>query len=123
MKIQASVSQRLLLLLCTCTCCPGPWSLHKAFSVGGRGASHRSGFSCCGAAGSGAREPGRCGAAGLVTLGMWELPRLGIKPTSSALAGGVLTIGPPGKAGIFCCNDSIPLSVLAYANMWPSLKY
>ena len=30
--------------------------------------------------------------------GMWNLPGLGIKPVSSALAGGFLTNGPPGSA-------------------------
>ena len=30
--------------------------------------------------------------------GMWDLPRLGIKPMSSALAGRFLTTGPPGKS-------------------------
>ena len=34
--------------------------------------------------------------AGLV--GMWDLPRPGIKPVSPALAGGFVTTEPPGKS-------------------------
>ena len=30
---------------------------------------------------------------------MWNLPRLEIEPTSSALTGGLLTTGPPGQSG------------------------
>jgi len=29
---------------------------------------------------------------------MWDLPRPGIEPVSSALAGGFFTTGPPGKS-------------------------
>ena len=29
---------------------------------------------------------------------MWDLPGLGLKPMSPALAGGLLTPGPPGKS-------------------------
>ena len=38
-----------------------------------------------------------CGAWASLLLGMWNLPVLGIKPTSPALASGFLTAGPPGK--------------------------
>ena len=34
---------------------------------------------------------------GLISHGVWDLPRPGIKPTSPALAGGFFTTDPPGK--------------------------
>ena len=37
---------------------------------------------------------------GLVARGLWDLPGIGIEPTSSASAGGSLTTGPPGKSDI-----------------------
>ena len=33
---------------------------------------------------------------GLVALNVWDLPKLGIKPVSPALAGGFFTTEPPG---------------------------
>ena len=39
-----------------------------------------------------------CGPRALLQLGMWNLPRLGIKPMSPALAGRFLTTGPPEKS-------------------------
>ena len=37
---------------------------------------------------------------GLVAPRLWNLPGLGIEPLSSALAGGFLTTGPPGKSSM-----------------------
>ena len=39
-----------------------------------------------------------CGAWASLSHGMWDRPRPGIEPMSPALAGGFLTIGPPGKS-------------------------
>ena len=39
-----------------------------------------------------------CGAQAQLLHGMWDLPGPGIKPVSPALAGGFLTIMPPGKS-------------------------
>ena len=79
-------------------------------------ASHCGGFSCCGARALGtwasvvaARELSSCGSQALerrlsscgawaqLLHGMWDLPGLGLKPVSPALAGGFLTTAPPGK--------------------------
>ena len=38
-----------------------------------------------------------CGTRAQLLRGMWDLPRLGLDPTSPALAGGFLTNAPPGK--------------------------
>ena len=39
-----------------------------------------------------------CGKWASLPLGVWNLPGSGIEPMSPALAGGVLTTGPPGKS-------------------------
>ena len=39
-----------------------------------------------------------CGILAQLPSGMWDLPGLGIKPVSPALAGGFFTTGPPGKS-------------------------
>ena len=39
-----------------------------------------------------------CGTQVLFLCGMWDLPRPGIEPVSSALADGFLTTGPPEKS-------------------------
>ena len=41
-----------------------------------------------------AHGPSSCGLWAYLPCGMWDLPGLGIKPTSPALAGGFLTAGP-----------------------------
>ena len=82
----------------------------------GAQASHRGGFSCCGAralgvwasvvvvcglssCGSWALERGlsSCGAQTLLLRSMWDLPGPGLEPVSPTLAGGFLTSAPPGK--------------------------
>ena len=70
-------------------------------------ASHRGGFSCCGARALGtrasvvaARRLSSCGAWAQLLCGMRDLPGPGIKPVSSALAGVFLTIAPPGKSSL-----------------------
>ena len=42
---------------------------------------------------------------------MWDLPQLGIEPVAPALAGGLLTIEPPGKPHLIII-DSITFSCL-----------
>ena len=59
------------------------------------------------------------GAQALLSRGMWDLPRPGIKHVSPALAGGFFTTGPPGKSlavgfvglGIGPQGDTVSLSV------------
>ena len=51
--------------------------------------------------GSGVRELGSCGPMGLVARQMWNLPGLGIKLVSPALAGRFLSTVPSGKSSIF----------------------
>ena len=43
------------------------------------------------------RRLSSCGARAQLLRGMWNLPEPGLKPVSSALAGGFLTTAPPGK--------------------------
>ena len=79
-------------------------------------ASYCGGFSCCGAQALGARASvvvsrglsscgswapecrlSSCGARAYLLHDMWDLPGPGLHPVSPALAGGFLTIAPPGK--------------------------
>ena len=66
--------------------------------------SRRMGFSSCSAW---AQQLWRTG---LVVRGTWDLPRPGIEPMSSALAGRFLTTVPPGKSLscilMYNCSDS-----------------
>ena len=57
----------------------------------------QAGFSSCG---SQALEPrlSSHGTWAYLSQGIWNLPGLGIKPMSPALAGGFLSIGPRGKS-------------------------
>ena len=50
-----------------------------------------------------------CGAWASLTQDMWDLPRPGIEPVSPALAGGLLTTGPPEKSEslLFCSICSV----------------
>ena len=65
--------------------------------------SRRMGFSSCGSrlssCGSRALEHrlSSCGARAQLLHDMWDPPRPGLEPVSSALAGGFPTTGPPGK--------------------------
>ena len=43
------------------------------------------------------RRLSSCGSRAQLLRGMWDLPRPGLKPVSSALAGRFLTTAPPGK--------------------------
>ena len=54
------------------------------------------GFSSCGSWAL-ERKPSSCGARAQLLRGMWDLPGPEIEPVSPALAGGFLTIAPPGK--------------------------
>ena len=70
----------------------------------GARASHCSGFSCCGAGALGAqasvvvaRGLSSCGTRAQLLRNTWDLPGPGLKPVSTALAGGFLTTVPPGK--------------------------
>ena len=86
----------------------------------GARASHRGGFSCCGAWALGmqasvvaargsvvvAHGLSSCGTQAQLLHGMWDLPRAGIEPVSPALAGGFLTTAPPGKSHrYFLCSS------------------
>ena len=82
----------------------------RAFSSCGAQAFHCGCFSSCRAPAQGLMSFSSCGSRavqrGLCSCGtwawlshsMWNLPEAGIEPMSSALAGGVLTTGPPGKS-------------------------
>ena len=59
--------------------------------------SHCRSFSCYGAWALECR-PSSCGSWAQLLCSRWEPPGPGIEPLSSALAGGFLTIGPPGKS-------------------------
>ena len=48
---------------------------------------------------------------GLVAPRQWDLPRLGIKPVSPALAGGFFTTEPPGKPLIFSYKSECILEI------------
>ena len=81
-------------------CCT--WAFSRCSEQGllsscGMGASHRGGFSCCGAW---ALECGlsNCGTWAWLPHGTWKLPGPGIEPMFPALAGRFLTMGPPGKS-------------------------
>ena len=71
--------------------------------------SRHAGFSSCGmlsSCGSWAleRRLSSCGARAQLLHGMWDLPGLGLKSMSPALAGRFLTTTPPGKPPIFFHN-------------------
>ena len=66
--------------------------------------SRRAGFSSCGLRAL-ERRLSSCGA-GAYLLNTWDLPGPGLKPVSPALAGGLLTIAPPGMPGtlLYVCK-------------------
>ena len=74
--------------------------LGRAFSSCGVQASHCGGFSCCRAWALG--HKGSVVAVHGLPCSMWNLPGSGIEPMSSALAGGFLTTGLPGKSCSVC---------------------
>ena len=59
--------------------------------------SRRAGFGSCGSWAL-ERRLSSCGARAQLLPGMWYPPRPGIEPVSPELAGGFLTIAPPGKS-------------------------
>ena len=72
------------------------------------------GFSSCGLWAP-EHRPSSCGAWAQLLRSMWDPPRPGLKPVSPALAGGFLTIAPPGKPQAlldFNLNLLIPDSML-----------
>ena len=85
----------------------GEWGLLSSWGVQ---ASHCSDFSCCRAQSPGYSGFNSCGSwalehrfnsCGIQTWlfhSMWEPPKTGIKPVSSALAGKFSTTEPPGKS-------------------------
>ena len=91
-----------------CTCGDGGFSslrykgfwLQRFSRCGAQAVGHR-GFSSCGP-----RAPEHrlrsCGMRAQLFRGIWDLPRPGFEPVSPALAGGVLSPGPPGKS--HCLN-------------------
>ena len=56
-----------------------------------------SGLSSCGSRAL-ERRLSSCGSRAQLLRSMWDLPRPGLEPVSPALAGGFLTIVPPGKS-------------------------
>ena len=62
--------------------------------------SRHTGFSSCGTRASVVVAHGlsSCGSRAYLLRGMWDLPGPGLEPMSPALAGGFLTIVPPGKS-------------------------
>ena len=63
--------------------------------------SGQAGFSSCGTWIPELRLSG-CGTWAWLPLGMWDLPRPGIKPAYPSLQGKFLTPGPPGKPQVEC---------------------
>ena len=49
-----------------------------------------------------------CGISSFLLSGMWDLPRPGLEPMSSTLAGGFLTTGPPEKPLLFSIYSKLP---------------
>ena len=47
-----------------------------------------------------------CGSRAQPLCGMWDLPRPGLEPVSSALAGGFSTTAPPGKPRLHIFNQT-----------------
>ena len=76
-------------------------------------ASHCRGFLCW-SMGSTALRFSSCGPWAQLLLGMWNLPEPGIEPLSSALAGGFLTTGPPGKPSV----SVLPGVLLCYPELY-----
>ena len=89
--------------------CAGSLLLHGLFSSCSVQASHCSGVSRCGARALGRTDFSSCGSQALghrlsscgawasLLRGMWDLPRLGIKPMSPALAGEFFDAETPEK--------------------------
>ena len=82
------------------------WPAGATLHCGAR-ASHRGGFSCCGARALGVQASvavasglSSCGTRAQLLCGMWDLPGPGIEPVSRALAGGRLSTALPGKSQI-----------------------
>ena len=59
--------------------------------------SYCSGFSCSRASAL-ERRPSSCGTRAKFPRGIWDLPGLGVKSKSPALASWLITTGPPGKS-------------------------
>ena len=90
--------------LCCCVWAShcGGFSCCRAQALGTRASvvvAH--GFSCCGLRAL-ERRLGSCGTRAQLLRGMWDHPGPGLQPLSPALAGGFLTIAPPGKSLIHC---------------------
>ena len=72
------------------------FSLRWLFLLQSTDSRHR-GFSSCGTRAL-ERRLSSCDAQAQLLHGMWDIPRPGLEPVSSALAGGFLTTAPPGKS-------------------------
>ena len=85
------------LLIAVASLCCGAWALGmRASVVVAHGLSSWGSWAL-------ERRLSSCGAWASLLHGMWELPGPGLEPVSPALAGGFLTIVPPGKPrGTFC---------------------
>ena len=56
---------------------------------------------------------------------MWDLPGLGLKPVSPALAGGFLTTAPPGKPQLhsFACGYPVVPAPVVYLFGYPDVPF
>ena len=93
----------------------GSSSLQGPFSSCGVWVSYCRAFSCFGAWAPGfttcssralERRLRTCGALSQLLQDRWSLPRPGVEPMSPALAGGFITIQPPGSPGLNCFSIS-----------------
>ena len=85
--------------------------------------SRHAGFSSCGTWASvvAAHRLSSCGARAQLLRGMWDLPRPGLKPVSPALAGGFLTIVPPGKVPYMIFKVSLLTSIKSLVRIFAGI--
>ena len=105
----------LFLLVLGLRCCVGAFSScseWRLLSSCGAQASQCSGSSCFGTCALGCMGLGSCGIWAKLLPSLWNPPRMGIEPTSLALAGRFLTTGPPGKSILHFIN------VVCHIDLW-----
>lgn len=99
--------------LCCCLWALSSWGQQRLLAGCYVQASHCPGSSSCGAHAPGLGTSVVLGAWASLLRSMWNLPRPGIEPESSALTGGFLPTGPPGKShSPALMVDSLILKVL-----------
>ena len=99
-----------LLAVCSVSHCDG-------FSCRRAQALERTGFSHCGLQALGHRLSS-CGAQAYLLHYIWNIPRLGIKPVSPALAGRFLSTALPGKSENNFFPQLISLCWVLVAQLW-----